>query len=418
MTKQVIILTLNCLLLMSPPELGQSRTAELERQRILHQKQLAPEKNTTAEQFLLRLKEDRILERFSYGYNGLRAKLGGVMTGGGFALGPEYFREDLAGGSVSVRASAQISFKNYQKFETQFALPKLLGGKAFFDTRTTHRNYPGINYYGPGADSEKTGRANYRLEDTAIDSAFGISPARFIKVGGAVGFLAVNIGPGTDKRFASAETIYSPAQAAGIDRQTNFLRYGAFAQFDWRNDAFGPKGGGNYVVQYTRFEDQDLGSHDFNLLDVDLQHYIGLFNRTRVIALRAHTRLTDSRADQRVPFYLQPVIGGSDDLRGFRPFRFSGNNSLLLSAEYRWEIFAGCDGALFMDAGKVFTRRGELNFRNLESSAGFGLRFNARNRPFIRLDVGFSHEGFQVWFKFNDIFQQRPLGTSGAQPFY
>jgi len=418
MGKQAILLILNCLLLCSPPGLGQTRTKELEEQRSEHQKQLAPEKNTATEQFLLRLKDGKILERINYGYNGLRAKLGGLVTGGGFAAGPEYFREDLARGSVLVRASAQISFKNYQKYETQFTLPKLLGGKAFFDTRATHRNYPSINYYGPGPDSSKDGRVDYRLEDTALDAALGVSPARFIKVGGAVGFLAVNVGPGTDKRFASAETIYTPALVPGIDRQTNFLRYGAFAQFDWRNDPFGPKGGGNYVVQYTRFEDQDLGSHDFNLLDVDLQHYIGLFNRTRVIALRAHTQLTDSRAGQRVPFYLQPVIGGSDDLRGYRPFRFSGNNSLALSAEYRWEIFAGCDGALFVDGGKVFSHRGELNFRNLESSVGFGLRFNARNRPFIRLDVGFSQEGVQVWFKFNDIFQQRPLGTSGAQPFY
>ncbi|MCI0627667.1 MAG: BamA/TamA family outer membrane protein, partial [Acidobacteria bacterium] len=291
-------------------------------------------------------------------------------------------------------------------------------GKVFLDTHATHRNYPGINYYGPGPDSTKNGRANYRLEDTALDAALGVSPTRFVKFGGAAGFLAVNVGPGTDDRFASAETIYTPTQTPGIDRQTNFLRYGAFGQFDWRDDPFGPKRGGNYVVQYTRFEDRDLGSHDFNLLDIDLQQYIGFFNRTRVIALRAHTQLTDSRADQTVPFYLQPVIGGSDDLRGFRPFRFSGNNSLVLSAEYRWEIFAGCDGALFMDGGKVFRRRGELNFRDLESSAGFGLRFNARNRPFIRMDFGFSHEGFQVWFKFNDIFQQRPLGTSASEPIW
>jgi outer membrane protein assembly factor BamA len=135
-----------------------------------------------------------------------------------------------------------------------------------------------------------------------------------------------------------------------------------------------------------------------------------------VIALRGRTRLTDTRNGQTVPFYLQPLVGGSDDLRGFRPFRFSGNNSLVLNGEYRWAIFAGCDGAVFLDGGKVFQRPGLLNFNDLEASAGFGLRFNARNRTFIRLDFGFSHEGFQVWFKFNDIFSQRALGTAESQP--
>ena len=408
--KSIFLLCSSCLF-------AQTRTTELEALRSEHQKHLAPETITSTERLLLRLKTDRIIERINYGFNGLRAKVGGLVTGGGFAVGPEYFREDLKGGSILARASAQISFKNYQKIETQFALPKLLAGKMFLDARATHRNYPGISYYGPGPDSTKNQRANYRLEDTAVDGAVGISPVRFVKFGGAAGFLAVNIGPGKDSRFASAETLYTPGQVPGIDRQTNFLRYGGFAQFDWRDDPFGPKHGGNYTVHYTRFKDHDLQLHDFNLLDVDLEQHIGFLNRTRRIVLRAHTRLTDSRPGQNVPFYLQPVVGGSDDLRGFRPFRFSGNNSLVINAEYRWEIFAGCDGALFVDGGKVFSRRGELNFRDLEASTGFGLRFNARNRPFIRMDFGFSHEGFQVWFKFSDIFQQRPLSTAGSQPF-
>jgi hypothetical protein len=60
--------------------------------------------------------------------------------------------------------------------------------------------------------------------------------------------------------------------------------------------------------------------------------------------------------------------------------------------------------ALFADAGKVFPRRGQLNFSNLESSVGFGFRANVRNSVFLRVDVGFSHEGFMVWFKFNNVF--------------
>jgi outer membrane protein assembly factor BamA len=143
-----------------------------------------------------------------------------------------------------------------------------------------------------------------------------------------------------------------------------------------------------------------------------------LFNKTRVLALRAKTTMTDTDRNQLVPFYLQPIIGGSDDLRGYRPFRFNDRNSLVMNAEYRWEIFSGLDGAIFADAGKVAPRRGLVNFKDLESDVGFGLRFNARNRTFIRLDVGFSHEGFQVWFKFNDVFLPKRFGTSAGQPVY
>jgi outer membrane protein assembly factor BamA len=394
---------------------AQTRTEELTRQREELAQKLTPEKSTRVEEFLRHLKDDKVLQRTNYGYKGIGLAMGGLVTGSGFAIGPSFFRDDLYKGNLAVQAAAQISFKNYSKASARLSLPKLLNSKLFTDIAVTHRNYPGIAYYGPGPDSQKM-RTNYRLEDTSADATAGISPFRFFRAGGGLGFLAVNIGAGRDSRFASTDQTFTPAQVPGIDNQTNFLRYGTFAQFDYRDNPLGPRNGGNYVLQYTRYEDRDLRLHDFNLLDIDLQQYVGFFNRSRVIALRAHTRLTDTRDGQTVPFYLQPVIGGSDDLRGFRQFRFSGQNSLALGAEYRWAIFSGCDGALFVDGGKVFARRGQLNFKDLEGSAGFGLRFNARNRTFMRLDVGFSHEGFQVWFKFNDVFQQRPLGTADSQP--
>lgn len=394
---------------------GQTRTAELAQQRSTRLTDLHPESTSGVESFLRRVRDDKLLEKVNYGYNGLGAKVGGLVTGGGFAIGPQYLREDLMRGNLVLQASAQISTRNYRKLQGQIRVPRLVNGILSLDLRGAHRNYPGLQYYGPGPDSPKA-RMNYRLEDTAVDLAATVSLSRHLKMGGGAGFLAVNTGPGTDSRFASVETVLTPAQVSGLDRQTDFFRYGTFAQFDWRDNPFGPRQGGNYVIQFTRFEDRDLRLHDFNLIDIDLQQYVSFFNKTRIIALRAHTRLTDTRFGQSVPFYLQPVVGGSDDLRGFRPFRFSGQNSLALSAEYRWAIFSGCDGAIFMDAGKVFDRRGQLNFNNLEADAGFGLRFNARNRTFMRLDVGFSHEGFQVWFKFNDIFQQRPLGTADSQP--
>ena len=99
-------------------------------------------------------------------------------------------------------------------------------------------------------------------------------------------------------------------------------------------------------------------------------------------------------------------------------FRSAGRNALVYNAEYRWEIFSGLDGALFLDAGKVMPHRGHLGFSALETSTGFGFRFNARNRTFMRLDVGFSHEGFGLWVKFNDPFLPRLFGTGMEQPLY
>ena len=151
---------------------------------------------------------------------------------------------------------------------------------------------------------------------------------------------------------------------------------------------------------------------DFQRLDFEAQQYIPVLNQRRVFALRAKSAMTWS--DRPIPFYMQPSLGGGDDLRGYRPFRFRGDNLMAMNAEYRWEIFSGLDLAVFADAGKVYDRKSDFSFRNLESDLGFGFRFNERNRTFLRLDVAFSHEGFQVWVKFNNIFQRGPVKTSSS----
>jgi outer membrane protein assembly factor BamA len=368
------------------------------------------------EAFLRWLNDDKVLARVGAGFNGLRAKLGGMVTGGGFGIGPEYFREDLLSGRMNFRAAAQTSTRAYNRFEVETIAPQLAGGRMFLSARAVHHNYSGLPYYGPGPDSAKTGRTNYRFEDVTADGLAGIQPARLLRLGASAGYTTINVGPGRDHRYASTDQTYTAAQVPGLDRQTDFTRYGPFFELDYRDDKLGPRNGGKYLFQQTWYDDRGLDRYSFRRTDVDLQQYIGLFNNRRVVALRARGVLTDAGAGHAVPFYLQPDLGGSENLRGFRPFRFRDNNLLVLNGEYRWEVFSGLDMALFADAGKVFARRSQLNFHDLESTAGFGFRFNARNRTFLRLDVGFSHEGFQIWFKFNDLFAPRPLGAGGTHP--
>ena len=247
-------------------------------------------------------------------------------------------------------------------------------------------------------------RADYRLETTSFDSTFGFVPASHVRLGFTGGYLLVNVGRGEDEEFASASNIYPPSVAFGIDRQSNFLRGGPFLQFDYRDNPLDPHSGGNYFASYVYYDDRKLNVSNHRKLTAEATQYIPFFNKKRVIALRAKTELSYRNANQVIPFYLQPVLGGSDDLRGFRPFRFYDNNMMVMTAEYRWEVMTGFDMAVFADAGKVFHRHADLDFTNLETDGGFGLRFKTRSTVFMRWDVGFSREGFQIWIKFNNVF--------------
>jgi outer membrane protein assembly factor BamA len=381
-----------------------SRAEEIQKTREQKARSLKPEEASKTERFLVEVKERRILEKITYGVGGLRARIGALVTGSGFAAGPEYFRDDLRDGNVVVRLTTQFSTRHYQLYDAELNFPKLFNNRAFFDLHSTYRNFPQMQYYGVGPDSQKTGRSDFRIEDTTYSFGAGVKPVRRLRLGVTGGFAKYNIGPGTDRRFASTEQVYTPATTPGIDHQTDFLQGGIFAQYDYRDVPGGPRSGGNYVARFTYNKDVDLRQFSFRKLDLELQQYIPLFNQRRVIALRAKSELSYRNPGQAVPFYLQPTLGGSNDLRGFRPFRFYDDNMIVLNGEYRYEVFAGMDMAIFADAGKVFRNRSQLNLHDLESALGFGMRFNARNAVFMRIDVGFSHEGFQVWLKFNNVF--------------
>lgn len=392
-----------------------SRAAEIEAARDKKAQTLEPDTPTPTERRLVEIRDKRVLERITAGIAGFRVKLGGLASGSGFAAGPEYLRRDLWNRRALFRGTAQASLRRYQKYDLQFSVPPVARGTYFLELLAVHRDYPQTGYYGPGPDSKKTARSNFRLEDTQWNGTFGVRPIPHLNLAATAGYMLVNVGPGTDERYVSSEQIFTPSEAVGIDDQADFFRSGFYAQYDYRDNAGGPRSGGNYFVEYNNFSDRTLGLHDFERLDIEVQQYVPFFNKRRVIALRGRSTLTFADKDQKIPFYLQPVLGGSDDLRGFRPFRFYDDNLIVVNGEYRWETFSGLDMAVFADAGKVFPRRAQWNFKDLEGSVGFGLRFNVRNNVFLRTDVGFSHEGFQVWIKFNNVFSEGPVNAPHTQ---
>lgn len=413
MVLRLVLAVASCWLPMIAQEA--SRTGEIEKAREEKAKTLEPDSVSKPERVLADFKDNKVIERFQAGINGFRLRMGGLATGSGFAIGPEYLREELAGGDLKLRGSAAISFKNYHLYDLEL-LSKARRGKPWFVQAYAVRHYyPSLQYYGQGPDSKKTGRSNYLYEDVALDGTAGWQPGRRFRVAGSGGYLFVNTGPGRDDRFASAESQYAARDTPGLGGQPNFARIGGFFEYDGTDNRLGPRSGSYVVGNYSHHVDHQGGRYSFDRLDLEVQQYVPFFNQRRVLAIRGKSNVTFTDAGKAVPFYMQPILGGSDDLRGFRPFRFYGDNLMVWNAEYRWEVFPALDMALFFDAGKVTQRRSQINFHELESSAGFGFRWNARNAVFLRLDVGFSHEGFQVWLKFNNIFAPKVIASSSSQ---
>lgn len=382
----------------------ETRGGEIQQQRQEKAAVLRPDTPPLVERVIRYVTTQEALRQTSHEIPGLGVRLGGLVSGSGFALGPEYSRRGLRHGNVLFRTSARISYKLYQRYDMQLTFPHLADDHALLDFSAVGRNYPSLNYYGPGPNSKKTGRSDYLIEDGAFDGKVALKPFAGLRAGMTGGYVIVNSGPGRDERFASTDRIYTAATTPGLDFQSNFLRAGPFADFDYRDHPGNPHRGGLYRASYLYFLDRDSGTFDFRRLTAEVQQYVSGFHDTHVIAIRGKTELSYTDPGRAVPFYLQPILGGLDDLRGFRPFRFYDDNLIALNGEYRWAIFTGLDGVLFLDEGKVFHSHSEFNLHRLEQSYGFGFRFSTAESVFMRIETGFSREGFQIWVKFGDVF--------------
>ena len=381
-----------------------SRAARLQKERLAKSQQLQPYQRSGLESLLFELKDRRIMERYQAGYKGFHPMLGGLATGSGFALGTLYRKTDIAQGVLSFQTSAQASFAGYQKYQLGLSAPALAKNRVFLAFNFTQNNFPQEDFFGFGSDSATEDRTSYRLETTEYSGTVGFRPVRKLELGGRGAIFNTNVGHGTDQRFPSTEEVFEPNTTPGLDRQPHYEYGGGFAKYDSRDHPGNPRSGGLYEIEGGYYHDRKLGLYSFRRWRMEVQQYLPFFNERRVIAFRGKLESTDANSTQQVPFFLMPTVGGSEDLRGYREFRFRDKNALVFNLEYRWEAFSGLDMALFGDAGNVFQGVDDIRLNKLKTSYGFGFRFNTEQSVFWRIDFGFSPEGMRSFVKFNHVF--------------
>ncbi|MCI0620277.1 MAG: BamA/TamA family outer membrane protein [Acidobacteria bacterium] len=380
-----------------------TRQQEWQRQREAKNATLKPHRPGSLEAGTLYVQKERVLERFAEGWKGWHPKLGGLSTGSGFAGGVRYAPR-IAEGRVDFQTSGAISTRVYQFYDLKLGAPKLLDGKLFTEFYSRYRSYPQEDFFGFGPGSRKQDRTDFALEDSLVDFTLGRNWTRWLTTGLKAGYLKTNIGHGTDPRFPSTETVFSPTALPELLQQPNFYHTDAFFRIDYRDEPLNTHAGGMYQIAYAYYDDQKLDRHTFRRLDAEVQQHFPFLKKKRVISFRALASLADTSAGQSIPFYMMHEVGGADSLRGYREFRFRDRNLLVMNLEYRWEAFSGLDMAIFGDAGKVASRRRDINLKDLESDVGFGFRFNSIKSVFLRIDIGFSQEGTRVFFKFGPAF--------------
>ena len=380
---------------------SRTRAAQIQAERLQKATELAPEQLTPGENHLTTIKDtfERLFQK-----GDVHLQMGGLPSGSGFGIGP-VFQWSNSTDSVRAGFSAIGSLEQYYRLDAGLTFPKLGARSLALSIQARRTDAPGLNYYGSGPSSRKGDRTDYREEDTAGELSLRWAPLRqYVTLKADGGEVFINVGPGIRDDITSAERRFEPGEAPGIDVQTNFMRAASTVEFDGRDSAGDPHKGARLALQYQHYWDIKRHTYSFGNSSADAQLYLPFFNRKRVVALRGRAEFSHPDRNRVVPFYLQPVLGEASDFRGSRPYRYRDNNNLLFNAEYRWEVSTGFDMALFADSGRVFDKPRQINLSHLKNSAGFGFRFKNREAVVMRIDTGFSREGWQLWLRFGNVF--------------
>jgi len=340
------------------------------------------------------------------GANGPQIVLGGMRPGQGFTAGIGYRRSDLWAERLGYRATARGTFQGAYLLDFNLDFQGLKTERTSVRWYSKYEHSPDIDFYGLGNDSPKEQHTTFGYDDLTTDVDFGYQAFRHLDVGFTTGYLRADSGRGHDD-FAPIDEVFPPDQLPGYNQDTKFTRIGAFADFDYRDSKTGPRSGGVLGMRYREYWDIDRKTFAFRQTEYEFQQYIPYYNKGRVIAIRSAVVLTFPKEGNEVPIYLQPVLGGNDDLRGFGGYRFRDNHSVYLGVEHRWHASGNLEMAAFVDAGKVVPLKRDIDVARMNYSGGIGFRVRVRSAIVSRTDFAISREGFRIVWTFSDIYKTR-----------
>jgi hypothetical protein len=201
----------------------------------------------------------------------------------------------------------------------------------------------------------------------------------------------------------SIETRYNAFTAPGLGANPKYVHSQATAAIDWRMSPGYTRRGGYYGVTLVDYTDVD-DIFSFRRLDGELIQHLPLLRENWVISLRGRVQTVLDDNDF-VPYFLLPSLGSGRTLRAYQTGRFRDRHSVLTSAEIRWiPNRLGLDMAFFYDAGKVTSRREDLDLNDLESDWGIGARFHGPTATVLRIEAARGREGWHLVFTTNAAF--------------
>lgn len=205
--------------------------------------------------------------------------------------------------------------------------------------RTGYHRYP-YYYYGQG--NRLSDLRQDRLAYTSDNAYLYVQPLYRLNDGWSVGG---NIE--ADYRFARAQT---DEQIAGMNQRLMTIGVGALALFDSRDRLYYPSSGLFFKTEVTARTTSLSAVVPMLNIRADYRQYQTLYQQL-ILAWQVCAETTIGHS---VPFYMLPVLGGQDLIRGLQRALFTDDLMVAAQAELRFPIYHALRACVFAGVGDVY----------------------------------------------------------------
>jgi surface antigen Omp85-like protein len=327
--------------------------------------------------------------------NGWFVAFGDIKTGSGFAIGPMYGK--LFDNGAYLNAKAEWSLRNFKLAQVSFDGPPMANGRILAGGRVRWQDAPTLALYGL-SNIGTNQRSDFSETKTEVSGRLTARPVPFVRLGAGVGYEAFETTLPVPKDPTTLDLRFIPG--AGLD--PNYVHSQVVGALDFRDGPGYSRHGTLLQATLHDYRQQNGSGFDFQRVDGVAEQYIPILHGNWVIYLGLRASTTNVSSGNSIPFLMLPDIGGRD-LRGYANYRFRDRHSLLFTAEYRWYVQEFVDFAIFYDAGRVAARRSDLDFNDLKSSVGAGVRFHGPQTTAFRLEIARSREATRLIFAFSPV---------------
>lgn len=323
----------------------------------------------------------------------------------GFGEGVKVVENDLLGTSIRVDALADYTSNQFFEAQTTVTGPKLEDVLSW-DAWVAYRNRPRLYFFGIGNSAKREGRGSLLLEETSAEGRLGFESTKNLTIYSIFRFSNVNARDGPQNHsIPPVSQRFDTSRLTGFGDEGLTNAVGMSFEYDILDNRFDPTFGARLQMAGL-YHGPELGDSDFRygFYWVDLAAYAPVIERRLTLCLHGRLEVVDAGL-ARVPFYALPQLGGTRTLRGFFEGRIRDRQSLLFQAELRFPIWKVIDGAVFVDAGRVYhDLLAHATLHHPYIDGGAGIRFVIHPDIVVRLDFAVSVEDVLFALDFGHAF--------------